>query len=105
MPGLYRARALKGRGLAVALAAAVLLASAAERAAGEERPGVPPVTPWTCPDSHPIKGYLTEESGLVYYRPGGRFYEEASPTRCYTSEDEARRDGARRAPEDEPMRR
>ena len=105
MRGLYRARAPKGRGLALALPAATLLASTAERAPGDERPGVPPITPWACPDSHPIKGYLTEESGLVYYRPGGRFYEEASPTRCYASEQEARRDGARRSPDDEPIRR
>lgn len=105
MPRLYRATRRKGRGLAVALLAVATLASAAGPARSDERPGVPPDTPWACPASHPIKGYLTEESGLVYYRPGGRFYEEASPTRCYASEDEARRDRARRAPEDEPMRR
>ena len=105
MPGLYRATGRKGRGLAAALLAVMTLAPTANPARSDERPGVPPVTPWACPPSHPIKGYLTEESGLVYYRPGGRFYEEASPTRCYAGEDEARRDGARRAPEDEPMRR
>jgi len=30
----------------------------------------------------------------VYYVPGGRFYEEASPERCYASEEEAQRDGS-----------
>ena len=105
MPGLYRAARRKGRGLAATLLAVATLVPAADPARSDERPGVAPITPWACPDSHPIKGYLTEESGLVYYRPGGRFYEEASPTRCYATEDEARRDGARRAPEDEPMRR
>jgi hypothetical protein len=64
-----------------------------------ERPGIAPVTPWACPASHPIKGYRTDESGLVHHRPESRFYEETSPERCYASEDEARRDGSRRAPE------
>ena len=105
MPGLYRATGRKGRGLAAGLLTAMILAPSANPARSDERPGVPPVTPWACPVSHPIKGYLTEDSGLVYHRPGGRFYEEASPARCYASEDEARRDGARRAPEDEPMPR
>lgn len=103
MPGLYRVTGRKGSGLAAGLLAALLLSAAPSRS--DDRPGVPPVTPWACPASHPIKGYLTEDSGLVYHRPGGRFYEEASPTRCYASEDEARRDGARRAPDDEPLRR
>jgi len=63
-----------------------------------ERPGVPPITPWSCPSTHPIKGYVSVESGRrVYYLPGGRFYEEASPERCYASEDDARRDGSRPA--------
>lgn len=64
-----------------------------------ERPGMAPETPWACPASHPIKGYRTDESGLVHHRPGSRFYEETSPERCYASEEEARRDGSRRAPE------
>lgn len=62
-----------------------------------ERPGVSPETPWACPPTHPIKGYVTEESGRVYYVPGSRFYEEASPERCYASEAEARGDGGRPA--------
>jgi hypothetical protein len=65
------------------------------------RPGVAPPMPWACPESHPIKGYVSRESGLrVYYVPGSRFYEEASPERCYATEEEAQRDGsvpARRA--------
>jgi hypothetical protein len=57
--------------------------------------------PWACPESHPIKGYVSKESGLrVYFVPGNPDYEEASPERCYATEDEARQDGsapARRA--------
>jgi hypothetical protein len=65
-----------------------------------ERPGVVPVTPWSCPDTHPIKGYVSAESGTrVYHVPGGRFYEEASPERCYANDEEARRDGSRPARE------
>jgi hypothetical protein len=71
------------------------VASSSTRAV--ERPGVAPETPWACPPTHPIKGYVTEESGRVYYVPGSRFYEEASPERCYASEAEARRDGSRPA--------
>ncbi len=71
-----------------------MLASAGLLSAGQ-RPGVSPDTPWSCPESHPIKGYVSYESGRrVYYVPGGPFYEEASPERCYATEDEARRDGS-----------
>jgi hypothetical protein len=92
----------KGRGLRRALLAAVVLAGLVHAA---ERPGVPPPTPWACPPSHPIKGYLSEESGLLFHLPGGRYYEEASPARCYASEEEAGRDGARRSPDDTRERR
>jgi hypothetical protein len=56
------------------------------------------MSPWACPDSHPIKGYATAQAGhSVYYLPGAPFYEEASPERCYASEAEAARDGSRPA--------
>jgi hypothetical protein len=87
----------KGSGLTAGLWAALTLAGLAHAA---ERPGVRPSTPWACPVSHRIKGYLSEESGLLFHLPDGRFYEEASPARCYASEAEARRDGARRSPDD-----
>jgi hypothetical protein len=50
-----------------------------------------------CPPSHPIKGYLSAESGRVYFVPMHPFYDEASPERCYATEEEARRDGSRPA--------
>jgi len=83
-----------------AVAAAAGPAPAPSPGGPRERPGVAPETPWACPAGHPIKGYLTDESGRVYHRPGTRFYEEASPERCYATEEEARRDGSRRAPDD-----
>lgn len=68
------------------------------------RPGVEPPMPWACPESHPIKGYVSRESGLrVYFLPGSRFYEEASPERCYATEDEARRDGSLPARRGDPV--
>lgn len=88
------------------LAARVLLVGslvaappAGASAQAPERSGIAPETPWACPASHPIKGYLTDESGRVYHRPGSRYYEEASPDRCYATEEEARGDGSRRAPD------
>ena len=59
------------------------------------RPGVPPQTPWTCPDSHPIKGYLMDSGRRIYFPPDSAWYDEASPDRCYATEAEALRDGGR----------
>jgi hypothetical protein len=70
-----------------------------------QRPGVLPATPWSCPDSHPIKGYLTESGRRIYHVPGSTWYEEASPERCYASEGEARRDGSVPAVRPAPHRR
>jgi hypothetical protein len=67
-----------------------------------QRPGVEPTTPWSCPESHPIKGYVAASGARVYHVPGGRFYEEASPERCYASDDEARRDGSHPARDPRP---
>ena len=82
------------------LAACGLSAAVLSGAAG--RAGVPALGPWTCPESHPVKGYLGE-SGRVYFVPGGVFYDEASPERCYASDDEARHDGGRPAGEPRPL--
>jgi len=68
------------------------------------RVGVLPDDPWTCPASHPIKGYLLASGSRVYFLPGNPFYDEASPDRCYRTEDEARRDGADPVREGTPRR-
>jgi hypothetical protein len=81
----------------VPMTLAPLLGLAAPAALPAERPGVPPLTPWVCPGSHPIKGYLAEGASRVYFLPENPFYDEASPERCYASEDEARRDGSQPA--------
>jgi hypothetical protein len=81
--------------------AAILLivASAAGSGNAQGRLGAPPDSAWTCPVSHPIKGNFTTYSGepCIHHMPGGRFYDKTKPERCYASEDEARRDGCRRA--------
>jgi len=83
--------------IAIVLGAVLALATGGPARAAE-RLGALPETPWACPASHPIKGYRSHESGRrVYYGPGARFYEEASPERCYATEDEAVRDGSRAA--------
>ena len=65
-----------------------------------QRPGVSPDTPWSCPPTHPVKGYLLASGTRIFHLPGTTWYEEASPERCYASEAEALRDGSRppRAP-------
>ena len=84
---------------------ALLTMIAGGSAAAPNRAGVPPDGPWACPESHPIKGYLSRESDRrIYFVPGNRFYEEASPERCYASESEAQRDGSRPARESPPLR-
>jgi hypothetical protein len=57
------------------------------------RPGVAPDTPWSCPPTHPVKGYLSGAGHRIYYVPDSVWYEEASPERCYASEADAVRDG------------
>ena len=61
--------------------------------------GSTPETPWTCPVSHPIKGNFTTHSGepCIYHLPGGRFYADTKPERCYATWAEAVRDGCRRS--------
>jgi micrococcal nuclease len=63
------------------------------------RPGVVPKTGWSCPVSHPIKGDFETYSAerCIYYVPGGGAYAESRTHRCYTTEEEARKDGCRRS--------
>jgi hypothetical protein len=56
-------------------------------------PWVPPVD-GECPDGYPVK--VNESSG-IYHVPGGRFYDRASPQRCYATAEQAEADGYRRA--------
>ena len=67
----------------------------ATTAAADSRPGVAPDTPWSCPATHPVKGYVTDAGHRVYYAPDAAWYEEASPERCYANEADAMRDGGR----------
>jgi hypothetical protein len=78
-----------------ATTAAVVALSGLATATPGARPGVAPDTPWSCPSTHPVKGYLSESGRRIYYLPGSAWYEEASPERCYASEADAVRDGGR----------
>lgn len=64
-----------------------------------DRPGAEPHDAWTCPISHPVKGAVNPgNSGeRLFHVPGGASYAKTQPDRCYTSAEEAREDGTRRA--------
>ena len=70
------------RAAGLAGVALVMVASTPGEVSPGSRPGVTPQTPWACPASHPIKGYLSESGRRVYYVPEHPFYEEASPERA-----------------------
>jgi hypothetical protein len=92
------------RGHALPALLALLLVGAGG-AAGADRVGVTPLGPWACPESHPIKGYVSATVGhRMYFAPSHRFYDEASPERCYATESDARRDGGLPALDPRPLR-
>jgi hypothetical protein len=66
-------------------------------ALADARPGVSPDTPWSCPESHPIKSYVMQSGRRVYHTPASPWYSEASPERCYATEEDALADGNRPA--------
>jgi len=88
------------------VALAVFAALPAAVAAGDARSSsVGPTGPYACPEGHPVKGYRSATAGhRLYFAPAHPFYEEASPDRCYRTEDDARRDGAVPAREPRPAR-
>jgi hypothetical protein len=81
------------------LIALALAVSPAGAAAENPRPGVPPTKPWACPAEQPIKGNFTSPSGerCVYHVPTGESYGKTKPERCYATEDDAQKDGCRKA--------
>lgn len=61
-------------------------------------PGVPPDTRTTCPADHLIKGNRSfSSSQKIYHVPGGAFYDQTTPIRCFVTEDEAAAAGYRRS--------
>ncbi len=58
---------------------------------------VAPITPYQCPNSHPIKGNFTTYSGerCIYHVPGGQFYSRTKPEACYVTPADAVADGCR----------
>jgi hypothetical protein len=59
--------------------------------------GVTPVARSTCPDGSPVKGNINERGQWISHVPGGEFYVQTHPERCFASEAEAWHTGFRPA--------
>lgn len=61
--------------------------------------GVPPSASRICPFTHPIKSNRPTGFGeaCIYHVPTGILYGRTKPDWCYASEEQALRDGCRRA--------
>jgi hypothetical protein len=62
-------------------------------------PGVEPISAWQCPSTHIIKGNFTPSSGerCIFHVPGGAFYDNTKPEKCYVSHQDAIADGCRQS--------
>lgn len=58
---------------------------ASSEAAGSASGGVPPATKYDCPPGYPVKA---NQSG-IYHVPGGAYYDETTPVRCYATPQDA----------------
>jgi len=58
-------------------------------------PGVPPRTTLACPESHPVKTYVSSTSTRLYYTADNRLYAQVRPERCFASAAEAEAAGYR----------
>jgi hypothetical protein len=47
--------------------------------------GVPPVARSTCPDGSLVKGNVNERGQWISHVPGGAFYPQTQPERCFAS--------------------
>jgi hypothetical protein len=109
-----RARRLKGpwllAGLGFALTAAVLLARTERHAfplgsssmdVGANPTtlayGVPPATRSDCPAGYPIKGNINAGGAHIFHVPGGAFYTQTNPERCFAAPADAAQAGFRPA--------
>lgn len=54
--------------------------------------GVPPVSAYDCPSSHPIKG---NANSMIYHLPSGRYYDVTKPEECFATESAAQAAGYR----------
>ena len=48
-----------------------------------------------CPDSHPLKGNVNETGEKIVHSPGGGFYDEVKPERCFARVADAEDEGYR----------
>ena len=52
---------------------------------------------FSCPSERPIKGNINRRGERIYHVPGSAFYDRTKPERCFATEEEAQREGFRRA--------
>ncbi len=64
----------------------------AESQAGNAAGGVAPIDPWTCPDSHSIKG---NRNSMIYHTTASRYYDKTKPEVCFSNEADAAAAGFR----------
>ena len=57
-------------------------------------PNTPQASTWNCPADKPIKG--NAQSG-IYHIPGGQYYKETKPERCFATEQDAQKAGYRKS--------
>ena len=57
-------------------------------------PNTPQANTGDCPSDKPIKG--NAQSG-IYHMPGGQYYKETRPERCFATEQEAQEAGYRKS--------
>ncbi|MDI3270517.1 MAG: thermonuclease family protein [Bacillota bacterium] len=48
-----------------------------------------------CPPGYPIKGNINAKKEKIYHVPGGAYYDRTKPKVCFSTEEEARREGFR----------
>jgi micrococcal nuclease len=59
------------------------------------KPGVEPEPTGACPVQQPIKASVDSEKQCTFHVPGGFLYTRTRPHRCYSTQDEATRDGCK----------
>lgn len=74
---------------------ALLALVALEAAFAQGPPAVAPRPPIDCPESHPVKAYVSSTSARLYYTPDNRLYARVKPERCFASAAEAEAAGYR----------
>lgn len=57
--------------------------------------GIPKSSPFTCPPGYPVKGNISASGERIYHVPGGAFYNNTDPERCFATLADAAASGFR----------